>query len=109
MTFDEILEQVVTLLERQGRVSYRALKRRFDIDDDYIADLKEHTVVRNGSKIAFYEHGSGDTTPGIRPYVESHRFPGAMTSKRPDGGIVHHHTFASHWLTTFQTSARWCV
>ena len=62
MTFDEILEQVVTLLERQGRVSYRALKRRFDIDDDYIADLKEHTVVRNGSKIAFYEHGSGDTT-----------------------------------------------
>ena len=41
MTFDEILEQVITLLERQGRVSYRALKRRFDLDDDFIEDLKE--------------------------------------------------------------------
>src|SRR5215471_1196682 len=40
MTFDEILEQVVTLLKRQGRVSYRALKRRFDLDDDYLEDVK---------------------------------------------------------------------
>lgn len=41
MTFDDILAQVLELLQRQGRVSYRALKRRFDIDDDYIEDLKE--------------------------------------------------------------------
>src|SRR5215475_9750954 len=40
MTFDDILEQVITLLKRQGRVSYRALKRRFDLDDDYIEDVK---------------------------------------------------------------------
>jgi class 3 adenylate cyclase/tetratricopeptide (TPR) repeat protein len=40
MTFDEILAQVLALLQRQGRVSYRALKRRFDLDDDYIEDLK---------------------------------------------------------------------
>ncbi len=33
MTFDEILEQVITLLKRQGRVSYGALKMRLDIDD----------------------------------------------------------------------------
>src|SRR5215475_11689559 len=44
MTFDEILEQVITLLQRQGRVSYRALKRRFGIDDDYIDDLKEEII-----------------------------------------------------------------
>ena len=36
MTFDDILEQVITLLQRQRRVSYRALKRRFEIDDDYL-------------------------------------------------------------------------
>src|SRR5262245_1761633 len=29
MTFDEILTQVLELLRREGRVSYRALKRRF--------------------------------------------------------------------------------
>src|SRR5882672_6188729 len=39
-TFDELLAQVITLLQRQGRVSYRALKRRFALDDDYIEDLK---------------------------------------------------------------------
>src|SRR6516165_6258361 len=44
MTFDEILEQVITLLKRQGRVSYRALKRRYDINDDYIEDLKEEIL-----------------------------------------------------------------
>jgi hypothetical protein len=40
MTFDEILEQVIALLKRQGRVSYGALKRRFDLDDAYLEDLK---------------------------------------------------------------------
>ena len=34
MTFDEILTQVLDLLRRDGRVSYRALKRRFDLDED---------------------------------------------------------------------------
>lgn len=33
MTFDEILTQMLDLLRRAGRVSYRALKRRFDLDD----------------------------------------------------------------------------
>src|SRR6266446_4314009 len=40
MTFDEILDQVITLLKRQGRVSYPALKRRFALDDEYLEDLK---------------------------------------------------------------------
>src|SRR5215475_11470751 len=55
MTFDEILEQVITLLKRQGRVSYPALKRRFALDDDYIEDLKTeilyvHPVVDDKGK-----------------------------------------------------------
>src|SRR4029450_12753184 len=40
MTLDDILAQVLEMLQRQGRVSYRALKRRFDINDDYIEALK---------------------------------------------------------------------
>ena len=44
MTFEEILTQVHELLERQGRVSYRALKRRFDLDDAYLEDLKAEIV-----------------------------------------------------------------
>jgi hypothetical protein len=40
MTFDDILDQVIALLKRQGRVSYGAMKRRFDLDDAYLEDLK---------------------------------------------------------------------
>ncbi|MGE0827231.1 MAG: hypothetical protein AB7G75_29900, partial [Candidatus Binatia bacterium] len=41
MTFDEVLEEVLTLLQREKRVSYRGLTRRFALDDEYLEDLKE--------------------------------------------------------------------
>lgn len=40
MTFDDLLDQIVELLRRRGRITYRALKRRFDLDDEYLEDLK---------------------------------------------------------------------
>src|SRR6267142_5946792 len=55
MTFDDMLEQIITLLQRQGRVSYRALKRRFAIDDDYIEDLKEEII--HAQRVAVDEDG----------------------------------------------------
>jgi predicted ATPase len=44
MSFDETLARVVELLRRQGCVSYRALKLRFDLDDEYMEGLKEELV-----------------------------------------------------------------
>ncbi len=44
MTFDEILAQVLELLQRQKRVSYRALKVRFNLDDEYLEALKEEII-----------------------------------------------------------------
>src|SRR5262249_14807614 len=44
MTFDDVLEQVIALLKRQGRVSYRALKMRFNLDDEYLDVLKEELL-----------------------------------------------------------------
>jgi len=44
MTFDEVLAQVLDLLQRQGRVSYGALKRRFALDDAYLDDLKAELI-----------------------------------------------------------------
>ena len=41
MTFDALLTQILDLLQREKRVSYRGLKRRFDLDDDYLADVKD--------------------------------------------------------------------
>src|SRR4029434_562725 len=40
MTFDEILEHVIALMKRQGRVSYPALKIRFSLDNEYLEALK---------------------------------------------------------------------
>src|SRR5215510_3051718 len=44
MTFDEMLAQIIDLLKRQRRVSYGALKRRYDLDDAYLEDLKDEII-----------------------------------------------------------------
>ena len=44
MDFDTLLAQITVLLQRQGRVSYGALKRRFALDDDYLQDLKDELI-----------------------------------------------------------------
>src|SRR5262249_40550366 len=40
----DVLAQVIALLQREGRTSYRALKRQFALDDDAIEDLKEELI-----------------------------------------------------------------
>src|SRR5678816_2220250 len=47
--------QVHELLERQGRVSYRALKRRFELDDDYLEDVKAELI--DAQRVAADEDG----------------------------------------------------
>ena len=44
MDFYEVLEQVLALLQRHGRVSYRALQRQFNLDDAFIEDLKVELI-----------------------------------------------------------------
>src|SRR5713226_3797885 len=39
-----MLEQVVEVLRRERRVSYRALQRRFGLDEEYLADLKVEII-----------------------------------------------------------------
>ena len=41
MTFNEVLSQTIAMLHQHGRVSYRALKRQFALQDDYLEDLKD--------------------------------------------------------------------
>jgi len=44
MDFDDVLAQTLYLLQRQGKVSYSALRRRFDLDDAYLNDLKDELL-----------------------------------------------------------------
>jgi class 3 adenylate cyclase/predicted ATPase len=55
MTFEEILDQAIAMLQRRGRVTYRALKRQFDLDDDYLEDVKAELI--KGQRLASDEDG----------------------------------------------------
>ncbi|MGE0826264.1 MAG: adenylate/guanylate cyclase domain-containing protein [Candidatus Binatia bacterium] len=55
MTFDEILAQVRELLEREGRVAYRILKRRFALNDEDLEDLKADLI--DAKRLAVDEDG----------------------------------------------------
>jgi predicted ATPase/class 3 adenylate cyclase len=55
MTFEEILDQALALLQRRGRLTYRALKRQFQLDDDALEDLKAEII--KGQRLAVDEEG----------------------------------------------------
>jgi hypothetical protein len=72
MTFDELLAQIQELLQREQRLSYRALKVRFHLDDDHLEALKEELIY--AKRLAVDEDGrvlvwagATDTAAAPRP------------------------------------------
>src|SRR5215813_5766139 len=55
MTFEEILDQAIAMLQRRGRLTYGALKRQFQLDDAYLEDLKAELI--EGQRLAIDEDG----------------------------------------------------
>jgi class 3 adenylate cyclase len=41
MTFEEVLDQAMAMLQRRGKVTYRTLQRQFQLDDAALDDLKD--------------------------------------------------------------------
>jgi hypothetical protein len=65
MDFYEALDQVLAPLRSRGRVTYRALKRQFNLDDAFLDDLKAEII--KGQRLAVDEDGevlmwNGDAT-----------------------------------------------
>ncbi|MGE0825588.1 MAG: adenylate/guanylate cyclase domain-containing protein [Candidatus Binatia bacterium] len=91
MTFDELLTQIIDLLQREGRVSYRALKRRFNLDDEYIEDLKAELI--DAKRVAVDEDGkvlewvgkgiNGETDKGINGEKDQDSEPRTLHSEPP--------------------------
>ena len=87
MTFDEVLAQVQELLQREKRLSYRGLKRRFALDDEYLEDLKEELI--GAKRLAIDEAGrflvwTGDQEPiAAASGVSSHPSPAAPAESPP--------------------------
>jgi class 3 adenylate cyclase/tetratricopeptide (TPR) repeat protein len=55
MTFEELVDQAIAMLERRGRVTYRALKRQFQLDDDVLEDLTAEII--KAQRLAVDEDG----------------------------------------------------
>ena len=58
MSFDEMLDQIRELLRQRGWLSYGALKRRFDLDDAYVEDIKGELIKA--------ERGTADKSREVR-------------------------------------------
>jgi class 3 adenylate cyclase len=70
MHFEEILDQAIAMLQRRGRVTYRALKRQFHLDDAFLEDLTVELI--KGQRLARDEDGevlvwTGDAAPPVVP------------------------------------------
>src|SRR5215467_5350522 len=55
MTFEEILDQAIAMLQRRGRLTYSTLKRQFQLDDAALDDLKNELI--KGQRLARDEDG----------------------------------------------------
>jgi class 3 adenylate cyclase/predicted ATPase len=55
MDFYSLLDDVLALLRRRGRVTYRALKRQFHLDDEVLDDLKDELI--KAQRVAVDENG----------------------------------------------------
>ena len=91
MSFDEVLDQVRELLRTKERVSYRALKLRFQLDDELIAGIREELV--EAERVALDENGKvlvwadSDSLAAPSPYATLSAIPSSVPSEPtpPDG------------------------
>jgi predicted ATPase/class 3 adenylate cyclase len=68
VTFEEVLTQAIAMLQRLGRVSYRALQVQFQLDDDLLELLKDeivevHQLARDQDGKMLVWAGEGRVTP----------------------------------------------
>src|SRR5262245_35216626 len=86
MTFEEVLDQAIALLQRRGRLTYRTLKRQFQLDDAALEDLTVELIT--GQRLAVDEGGavlvwSGDSAPPTVPAGPQRRRWRRLRSRTP--------------------------
>jgi class 3 adenylate cyclase/predicted ATPase len=77
MTFEEILAHIIEVLQHEGRISYRALQRRFNLDDAYLDDVKVELI--EAKQLAKDENGRilvwAEQAATIAPPPTAHKGP----------------------------------
>jgi hypothetical protein len=91
MEFYAVLDQVVELLRQRGRITYRALKLQFSLDDNTLETLKEElidaqrlAVDEQGKVLIWTGHSASATLPVLgqdQEYVPLAYTPSHLTDK----------------------------
>src|SRR6266702_3112177 len=88
MDFYTVLDEVLELLQRHKRVTYRALKRQFGLDDAYLEDLKAEiiearqlAVDQDGTMLVWCGDLVAPPPPAAAPVSAQNRTPLAYTPK----------------------------
>jgi class 3 adenylate cyclase/tetratricopeptide (TPR) repeat protein len=100
MTFEEILDQAIAMLQRRGRLTYSTLKRQFQLDDAALEDLKNELIA--GQRLAVDEQGNVLVWTGAEVAVPPPTAPSASSQDRPPLSYTPRH-LADKILTTRST------
>src|SRR5215470_8574754 len=85
MTFEEILDQALAMVQRRGRVTYRTLKLQFALDDEQLAALKDELLYSQSHVVDDAGRGLLWTGARERP-ADSPPLPEpSLTSASPQG------------------------
>ena len=100
MTFDDILDQAIEMLQRRGRLTYRTLKRQFHLDDETLEDLTFELI--EGQRLANDENGTvlvwtgetGSPQPDAQRGTKDERhfqvlLPAVMALLRQEGRVTY--------------------
>ena len=86
MTFEEILDQAIAMLQRRGHVTYRLLQRQFQLDDDTLSDLLAELRYAHGEVIMRTSKawsGQVQQLCSRHPLPSVAAFPGRCLSRSP--------------------------
>src|SRR5262245_25010751 len=72
MTFEEILDQAIAMLQRRGRLTYGTLKLQFQLEDEQLAALRDELLYSQPHVVDDAGRGLVWTgAPGISPVAPS--------------------------------------
>jgi class 3 adenylate cyclase/predicted ATPase len=81
MTFEELLDEAIAMLQRRGRLTYSTLKRQFQLDDAALEDLKNELIY--GQRVAADEDGRVLVWTGDADVTPSSLRPSAQHASQP--------------------------
>ena len=96
MDFYDVLDQIVALLQRRGRVTYNALKLQFRLDDEQLAVLKDELLYAHPQVVDDAGRGlrwTGDTaaTQAPAPPAPQHDTAAHQPGRLPSPGCLPTH------------------